>query len=151
MIYKYRPDVLDLLIDVEEYPDLDIIQYETDFGVDETEYLYSGKLLLGALVQAEKYYTGLGINTEGLTTVSLAPALSMISGVDLPSIYDFRLCLNEIVNNNGSWILVCERDCDQADVARLNRGSKKSKSALHNLFKFLEEGSISCPTFLIND
>jgi len=151
MEYNNRPDVLDLLIDVEQYPELDIIQYDTEFGIDETEYLYSEKLILGALVEAGKYYAGLGINTEGLTTVSLAPALENKSGVDLPSIYGFRGCLNEILNSDGNWILICEQDCNQSDVTHLSRGSKKSKAALHNLFKFLEEGRITCPTFIIGN
>jgi len=150
MDYKFKPDVLSLLIDIEQYSALDIVEYETENGVEEIDYLYSDNILLGAVIETEKYYADFGISTEGLVSVSLAPALRNRSNVDLPTIYEFCQSLNEIVNSEGNWILICEQDCEQRDLPRLTRGSKQSKAALHNLYKFIE-GSISCPTFLIGD
>ena len=148
--YQYKPDVLDLLFKKEEYSDLTIKQIDTAFGKDENQYVYKGDTFLGIVVNAEKYYSGLEVKTNGFLTISLTPAIHKCAIIELPSVYDFQKCLNEIIKDNISdCILICERDCEQYEVEKYKWGAKKANAQVHQLFKFLYDGSVQCPTFLI--
>ena len=148
--YKYSPDALDLLVSTNEVTDLCIQQLETAFGNDEAKYVYKEGILLGVIVEANDYYKGLNIESEGKLSISLVPAMRNSSGIELPSYEEFESKLSKVLNTNSiNWVLICEQDCEQNPVIRTHQGTESAHRLINQLFEFCKTGNVSCPTFVI--
>ena len=148
-IYKYTPDVLDLVIDESCLPDYRIFQTETAFGKDERKYVYFSGILLGELIEAPEYYKGLKVAIGKKLTMSLAPTMSKSQNLELPEIKLFKRVLLDLLENEKGWSLICERDCEQEEVKRYSSNVPKANELLSDLFDFIENGKNACPTFLL--
>lgn len=86
MLYKNRPDVLDLVVRIEDYDDLKVQQLETESGLSEALYLFKGNLLLGVVTNFPEYYNRLGVETSGRISASLVPTLRDCDATEVPSL-----------------------------------------------------------------
>lgn len=120
MKFENKPDVFDILLPVEEFPELQVGGVDTGFGIEGNSYLLLNNLILGEAVDASQYYSGLRLDIEGLSPFGLSPALQHTSETLLPTVHEFCVALEAILNKAQCWVLICERDCDQHDLEHFN-------------------------------
>lgn len=146
-----KPDVLDLVVGPEGLARMESKPFGHGFGSDCGRMGVRDGVPLGVINDLFPYHAAYPSIAPGDTLLLLAPAHGVHSRFPFPEMYRFITALNGLLTEDpGQWTLVCEEDCDQETVPRLDAGSPAAKEALEKLFTYLrgEPGS-RCPTFAI--
>lgn len=146
-----RPDVLDLIAEFEYSDDLKVQKPMTPFGVLDSEILCFRDTPIGLLAGLVPYHAAIGEFGQDAKLVLLAPSLPASEPFPALRPESFQQALEELLGKRLlAWTLVCERDCEQEDLLRVEAGTPQAAQAFTELFNFLHGGAdVRCPTFLV--
>lgn len=150
MTFLHRPDVLDLVIDIDSYSELSVSNTASPYGQTNERFLFLGDCLLGQELNFDswEYYRGLDVEVLKKRCFSLAPALRNMSTSILPSVNQFCVGLSAFLDMGREFVLICERDCEQESVEKLTWNTSEGKNRVKQLEGYLN-GLLACPTFLL--
>ena len=150
--YKYRPDVLEIVVDDEALSDIDIRSVEYPYGMSKEQYCFINGILIGEYFGEAKlsapYYKGIKVGIDKRHAITLTPCIQKNEYILTPNFDDFFREV-EILLRNGKVDLICEADCDQNPILDISLFDEKMESQLSKLKDYILGVCISCPTFII--
>lgn len=150
--YQTRPDVFELVVNSSFVESLEIKQLETPWGLDQSQYCYFKKILIGEVVnsanESTSFYRSRGIQFHSRLVINLTPNLEYNSLMKFPMANEFVLALEELLLNSNGWVLLCESNCDQHFIEKVEPNSDRFLNNLNQLKKLFLGESSDCPTFI---
>lgn len=147
--FPQRPDVFDLILDLDSSKDLRLHRLITPFGTTDTRALTYRETPIAVVYDLMPYHTRFGSFPRRSKVAALAPALRDSEPFAFPTPSSFEVALRALLVEIPKWTIVCERDCDQEPLHFLEADTPEADRTLDQLFSFLRgAGCSTCPTFV---
>lgn len=145
-MFSQAPDVFELAIP-ENLKGISILPFESESGVSDEFLCYYENILIGLVATkiAKPYFLG-----QKTIFVRLLPKADRKRNYKLPSFSEFLSALTRLLKENPTWSLLCEFDCEQFPVVKIEENLAETIKELESAL-FYSAGKINvCPTFRAN-
>ncbi|WP_353325037.1 hypothetical protein [Chitiniphilus shinanonensis] len=119
--------------------------FESAWGVTDEMLCHFKGILLGEKVRVAGWENYLGGPTHW---IQLLPKLDRYRDFDWPTLDSYKGALLSYFQEESTWAIWCERDCDQIGIEKIYNDFFRAECLVDAALAYCVGGNLECPTFI---